>query len=227
MDRLSVQQFNELIQDTVFLKGNYAKPKVLLKTSTQEVIKVIKKSKKWFSISHIWSYAKRFELASIHLKKLSIPALYCKQIFYYPAAKSHIVIYGYIAGTDLCTLTNAKSPVCYTKVLQLMLELHEAGVYFRDFHLGNVLLQENQQLALIDVSSVSVKKISLNPRKRARNFLHWFNRQEDKPYFEFFSPELLIQEYLKLCQFTLKRRNKFLTYMNYCPRVHLKEFPIP
>lgn len=227
MDRLSIQQFNKLIQDTVFLKGNHIKPKVLLKTSTQEVFKIIKKSKKWFSISHIWSYAKRFEHASFHLKKLNISALYCKQIFYYPAAKSHIVIYNYVEGTDLCTLTNAKNPMYYTKVLQLVHKLHEAGVYFRDFHLGNVLLQENQRLTLIDVASVSIKKSPLNPRQRARNFLHWFNRQEDKPYFEYFSPEILVQEYLKLCQFTLKQQNKFMIYLDYYPRNHLKEFPSP
>lgn len=40
MKKISAQQFHELTTDAIFLKGNELKPKVLLKTSTQEIIKL-------------------------------------------------------------------------------------------------------------------------------------------------------------------------------------------
>ncbi len=214
MEKISVQQFHEITKDTIFLKGNHLKPKVLFKTSTQEIIKLIRKSKKFYSLSHIWSYAKRFESGSKRINALGIPALKWKYSYYYPTGKCHVVIYDFLEGIDLHSLTQAKTPVHCSKVLELIQRLHQAGVYFRDFHLGNVLLRENQQLALIDVASMSFQKSSLTPKQRARNFTHWFNRNEDQTYFKYFNPAVIIQTYLNFSDLTPHQRDKFCSYFN-------------
>ena len=58
-------------------------------------------------------------------------------------------------------------------------QLHQLGIYFRSLHLGNVLMQPNGRLALIDVADMTIAQHALSPWKRRRNVTHMLRYSED------------------------------------------------
>lgn len=57
--------------------------------------------------------------------------------------------------------------------------LHQSGVHFRSLHLGNVLLCDNGELGLIDISDMKCFPWPLLTSTRMRNFTHLFRYAED------------------------------------------------
>ncbi|MCB1645146.1 MAG: hypothetical protein KDI36_06815, partial [Pseudomonadales bacterium] len=75
--------------------------------------------------------------------------------------------------------------------------LHHKGIYFRAIHLGNLLHQESEGLALLDISDLYVRNRPLRLLLRARNILHLIRARQDRQYFESFGPDRFIAEYLQ------------------------------
>ena len=52
-------------------------------------------------------------------------------------------------------------------------QIHERGALFRSMHLGNVLVTENGELALIDIADITFRRSGgLSTSQRKRNFKH-------------------------------------------------------
>jgi len=61
----------------------------------------------------------------------------------------------------------------------LLGRLHQAGVYFRSVHLGNVLRLPDDELGLIDLADLRISQRALSARKRQRNLHHILRYEED------------------------------------------------
>ncbi|UFH49732.1 hypothetical protein [Pseudomonas sp. KNUC1026] len=60
-----------------------------------------------------------------------------------------------------------------------MAQVHEQGIYFRSMHLGNVLIDEQQRFALIDVADMRLLPSPLRASLRQRNLKHIHRYSED------------------------------------------------
>ena len=70
--------------------------------------------------------------------------------------------------------------------------LHDKGVYFRSLHLGNVLLMDDGEFALIDIADLHLYPSALRIALRQRNLRHMQRYPEDRRWlFEEQLPELL------------------------------------
>ncbi|HSG88980.1 MAG TPA: toluene tolerance protein [Pseudomonadales bacterium] len=89
------------------------------------------------------------------------------------------VRYEPLPGHDLRQI-DAPAAVTVTSLVDLLLRLHDAGVLFRALHLGNVVLQTDGALALIDVSDVRFRRRPLGAHARGRNFTHLLRYPQDR-----------------------------------------------
>src|SRR5690606_7954122 len=66
------------------------------------------------------------------------------------------------------------TPALARQLGEFIARLHQQGVMFRSLHLGNILLDDDGQLGLIDIADMRCWPWPLNRWQRARNFVHFF-----------------------------------------------------
>ncbi len=84
------------------------------------------------------------------------------------------------------------------KIANLMANLHQKGVLFRSFHLGNIIIDiqnEYINLALIDVADLKCFPFPLLSSQRIRNFKHLTRVVDDKHLFDKKFIKIFINEY--------------------------------
>jgi hypothetical protein len=86
-----------------------------------------------------------------------------------------------------------------------MAQLHLTGVYFRSLHLGNVLLQSQGGLALIDVADMRFRNRPLNGSERARNFKHLLRKPEQRAIIERFGMDKFLELYRRSAGYTAQQ----------------------
>ena len=75
---------------------------------------------------------------------------------------------------------------------KFLAQLHDKKVYFRSLHLGNVLLMDDGEFALIDIADMRIYPSPLRNALRQRNLRHMQRYPEDRRWlFEEQLPELL------------------------------------
>ncbi len=65
---------------------------------------------------------------------------------------------------------------------ELLAKLHASGIYFRSVHLGNVLVQPDGQLGLIDLADMRISHFALSLHKRQRNLKHMRRYADDQKW---------------------------------------------
>ena len=65
------------------------------------------------------------------------------------------------------------------RFLKFVEHIQDLGVYFRSFHLGNVVLTPENELGLIDISDMRIKRAPLSKSLKARNWAHIRKESED------------------------------------------------
>ena len=75
--------------------------------------------------------------------------------------------------------------------------LHKNGVYFRGINFSNTVITPDNQIGLIDIGSVVVKRQSLSCDLRARNMKHPLRYKSDQQLFEQFGIAKFIDCYVR------------------------------
>jgi hypothetical protein len=78
----------------------------------------------------------------------------------------------------------------------LLALLHRHRIFFRAVHLGNVLVQPDGAMALIDLSETQFRRLPLSRRLRCVNLRQMMSYPEDRRAIEQFGLERFIQLYL-------------------------------
>jgi len=168
------------VQENQVLLGTLERPALML-TQEQQVVKFFYR-RKFISTSLLIPQAKRFRSNSIKLKQLGITAPDVSELIYCPDIPVHMAVYEYLKGDDFRVLCSRNDYQCIDRLPSYIALLHERGVYFRAIHLGNVLQLDEDELALVDITDLSVRR-KLTIFQRARNIAHLFNSVEDKLLF--------------------------------------------
>ncbi|WP_104098929.1 O-antigen ligase family protein [Stutzerimonas kunmingensis] len=152
----------------------------------------------------LWSpKSRRFADNAEQLQSLGVAAPLIDCFVRVPAAKLDGIIYRPLPGDTLRNrwrnLENEEREEGIRQFGAFLGQLHQSGVYFRSIHLGNVLMQPNGRLALIDLADMTIAQHALSFWKRRRNLTHMLRYSEDCHWLTVQHISALISGYAEQC----------------------------
>jgi tRNA A-37 threonylcarbamoyl transferase component Bud32 len=182
MQRLSQSDLEGLSAGAAVLESDGLGPKVL-KLTDGSFLKLFRKRPR-LSSETLRPYARRFAENASLLKRLGFISPEVIQVYALPGpVNATAVHYWPLPGETLRQALSQSSIKQRRKLVEqfgeLLAQLHEAGVYFRSVHLGNVLLLPDGQFGLIDLADMRIGRFPLGLGKRRRNLKHMQRYAED------------------------------------------------
>ncbi|MCP5319679.1 MAG: toluene tolerance protein [Pseudomonadales bacterium] len=135
--------------------------------------------------SALWyPYARRFADHAVTLERLGIPCPQIIAVHRFPGIRRDVVHYHPLPGATLRQLVQGNRVECETPALRTRLgrfvaRLHDLGVFFRSIHLGNIVLDDDGRLGLIDIADMKIASRPLSRPRRRRNLVHLLRYRED------------------------------------------------
>lgn len=148
--------------------------------------------KRWLSKALFWPPAQRFANNAQELARRGIPCPRVTGVYRLDKPARSLVKYDPLPGDTLRKLLGAASKEDQERLLSNLAifvnRLHEAGIYFRSLHPGNVVRTPDGQLGLIDISDMRCFAKPLPYQLRKRNLHHLMRYASD---WEQVSPDAL------------------------------------
>lgn len=175
---LNQAAYDALLNGAKLLQADPAGPKVYA-LSNGQILKLFRVRRFWSS--NLWSpYAKRFALNGTALKARGFRTITVEAWGHVPHLKRQYARYDRLPGEMLRKSTGWS----VEQLANFLAELHDKGVLFRSCHLGNLLLQEDGGIALIDIMDLKIFDRPLTESERERNFRHVTRAKRDRKRFE-------------------------------------------
>lgn len=216
MKKMSLEEYESLTRGAELIRKDKYGDRVLL-TPDGMFIKLFL-LKRLFSSALFFPYVLRFKRNTISLRKLGIPTVDVKKIYYMPATRRYVMIYPLLSGITLREYLeqDEENREIIADAARFLAELHNKGIYFRAIHFGNILVLPGGGFGLIDVDAMTIKRKSLSPWHRARNFKHFLKYRADfREVRSFGFPEFL-RLYLSHSQLSPFSRKWFLNLLPPC-----------
>jgi len=219
MKKISKQTYQTLIEGGSLLKSDAFGDKVW-QLADGRILKLFR-VKRRLSSARLFSYASRFVRNSIKLKRLGIRTVTVEEQYVCKELERQIVIYRYLAGKTLDSLfaSQTDSSALVEKFAKFLAQLHAKGIYFRSVHTGNVVLCENGELGIIDITDIRFSIFALSPRQRARNFYHLLRYPFESGIVHDFGIDRFLAIYQEAANLSPLKRRLFLRHL---PQVILK-----
>lgn len=177
MKKLSKEDYLTLRKGAAVIEADAYGDKVLLLTD-KTYLKLFRR-KRLFSSATLFPHSQRFAQNAQALIALNIPTVSIIELYTIPAISRTAVHYNPLEGTTLRNLANDLDKTLAKQLGNFIRMLHDNGVYFRSLHMGNIVLTENGQLGLIDISDMKIYGKPLTETQRIRNFQHCSRYPED------------------------------------------------
>ncbi|MDF9753745.1 phosphotransferase [Pseudomonas hunanensis] len=154
--------------------------------------------KRLISSAAWYPYARRFADNCKALAARGIPCPRVKAVYRIAEIARDAVHYDPLPGYTLRQLLDqpGEHPELRDQLGQFIATLHEAGVYFRSAHLGNVVLTPEGKLGLIDVADLRIYRKPLRRSQRQRNFRHMLRYRQDREWLLGDRDNVFIEAYL-------------------------------
>jgi len=154
--------------------------------------------KRLISSAAWYPYARRFADNCKALAARGIPCPQVKAVYRIAEIARDAVHYDPLPGHTLRQLLQqpGEHPELRDQLGQFIATLHEAGVYFRSAHLGNVVLTPEGKLGLIDVADLRIYRKPLRRSQRQRNFRHMLRYGEDRAWLLGEGDDTFVEAYL-------------------------------
>ena len=174
MQQLSSQQYQAMRDGAEVIEQDHSGDKVL-RLRDRTFLKLFQ-VKSLFSSALLLPYSVRFARNVERLHKLGVPTVAVMECYRIPSVKRTAVHYQPLPGQTLrqalTGMEAGKKRELLEKNARFIAHLHDLGVYFRSLHMGNVLLQPDGTLGLIDVADMRFYRRGLDKTLRLRNFRH-------------------------------------------------------
>lgn len=123
----------------------------------------------------------RFTLNAAALKRRNILTVTVLETVRIPHLQRTAVIYQPLPGRTLRQVAadGEFDAALAGRLGQFVARLHRKGILFRSLHLGNILLCQDGNFGLIDISDMIIRPWPLLPNTRMRNFIHLFRYEGD------------------------------------------------
>ncbi|MCF6175575.1 MAG: hypothetical protein L3J71_07395 [Victivallaceae bacterium] len=200
MKVLSEQEYQQLLEITETIERDKQGEKVL-EYPDGRYMKLFR-IKKLISSARLYPYWRRFIRNTATLKRLNIPTIASiEEVVRVPHIKKTAIIYKPLLGRTIIQLQK-KGELTEDLIVNIgafVASLHAKGVYFRSLHLGNVVLDPDGQLGLIDISDLQTSPFALSVFSRKRNLRYLFRcwnglRLLNNPQHD---AQIFINEYLR------------------------------
>lgn len=183
MISLSENTFKTMTTSASVLESDGLGAKVL-KLSDGSFLKLFRKRSR-FSSETLKPYAKRFaenakKLRTLNFISPEIIQLYSLTDPINATAVHYKPLPGNTLRNELSISSAERRQLLIRKFGELLARMHESGVYFRSAHLGNILVQPDDQFGLIDLADMRISRFKLSLSKRRRNLKHISRYQEDR-----------------------------------------------
>ena len=183
MISLSENTFKTMTTSASVLESDGLGAKVL-KLSDGSFLKLFRK-RSLFSSETLKPYAKRFaenakKLRTLNFISPEIIQLYSLTDPINATAVHYKPLPGNTLRNELSISSAERRQFLIRKFGELLARMHESGVYFRSAHLGNILVQPDDQFGLIDLADMRISRFKLSLSKRRRNLKHISRYQEDR-----------------------------------------------
>ncbi|WP_418647448.1 lipopolysaccharide kinase InaA family protein [Thauera butanivorans] len=158
----------------------------VLRLADGSYLKVFRR-KRLLSSAAWYPYARRFADNAEALARLGIPCPHVIRVHRFPIIRRDVVHYRPLPGLTLRQIIQGAQPEIDTRALlgqlgRFVATLHDAGVFFRSIHLGNIVLGDDGRLGLIDIADMQAGRRPLPRFKRKRNFAHLLRYREDRAW---------------------------------------------
>lgn len=142
--------------------------------------------KRLISSALLFPYARRFARNASVLRELGIPCPEVIATYRIPSIQRDAVYYAPLPGDTLRQLLDDRqqAQALRAQLGRFVAQLHEAGVYFRSLHLGNVVLTPERELGLIDIADLQRQRRALRDSQRERNFHHMLRYPQDRQWLQ-------------------------------------------
>lgn len=172
MDRLDISSYRALRAGAEVLEADGFGDKVL-RLNDGRIIKLFRR-KRLLSSASIYPYARRFVANARALEKIGVPVPSIVRLAHVREISRDVVIYQPLPGDTLRRINAAGLAAGQKARLRaaltgLIIRLHDAGIYFRSLHLGNVVCLPDERLGLIDFADLRQHPWPLGRYLRARN----------------------------------------------------------
>lgn len=157
-------------------------------------------------------YVLRLKYITKWLLALKIQTLQIDAIYYYPQDKCYIVTYKFLTGESVHDAVSNGDYALLAKIPYFIAKLHTKGIFFRDLHLDNILIQPHGDFALIDVIRVGFQLWPLSMKRRAYNLAFLLKRSEDQALFQKFGVENFLHYYFAAAKLDPRQQKKFWHY---------------
>lgn len=130
--------------------------------------------KRLISSAAWYPYAQRFADNALALQRRGIPCPEVVAVYRIPSIRRDAVLYRPLAGRTLRDLVRAgeAGPELHSRLAGFVTSLHQAGIYFRSLHLGNIVLTPDGRFGLIDIADMRVGSRPLRACQQRRNLRH-------------------------------------------------------
>jgi len=178
---LKTEAFDQLCHNAHVIEADGLGPKVL-RLEDGSFLKVFR-ARRWYTSGSFNPYSERFANNAEQLRSLGIPTPQILGVYSLRDASS-AVTYSPLPGLTLRqalqSLDSSLRESLIERFGRFMAQLHERGVYFRSLHLGNVLLMDDGEFALIDIADLRIFPSALRNALRQRNLRHMQRYPQDR-----------------------------------------------
>jgi tRNA A-37 threonylcarbamoyl transferase component Bud32 len=169
---LTQQEYQAMSEGARVLEADPHGAKVLL-LADGTILKLFRR-KRLVTSAMIFPYATRFASNARKLAALGVPVPEVIDVLRIPELGRDAVHYRPLPGVTLRQLAGEALPEERKRRLreafnQLVVLLHDNGVYFRSLHIGNVIVTPDDRLGLIDFSDMRIYPWALGSYLRRRN----------------------------------------------------------
>lgn len=184
MRNLAHNDYLALRADAIVLEQDRHGEKVLQLTDGS-YLKLFRRTR-LISTAAWYPYARRFADNSIALARRRIPCPQVSEVYRIPSIARDAVRYLPLSGQTLRQLIRAgQSPdELHERLGAFVACLHNAGVYFRSLHLGNIVLAPDGTFGLIDIADLRTRRRPLPAQRRQRNLRHLLRDEQDRAWLQ-------------------------------------------
>ncbi len=184
MQRLTREQYQAFREGAEVIEQDAHGDKVL-RLSNGTFFKLFR-IKSVFSSARLVPYSVQFARNAKKLAEMNIPTVVIKSCFRLPEIERTAVHYEPLPGETGRQMLTGANPIereqFLKKIATFFVRLHKKGIYFRSLHLGNIVVQPNGDLGLIDIADMRCYRRSLSKAKRLRNLRHMSRYKDDVGY---------------------------------------------
>lgn len=142
--------------------------------------------KRLISSAAWYPYAQRFADNARALAERRIPCPVVIGVCRIPSIRREAVRYRPLEGQTLRQIIHSGMDTdgLHERLGRFVARLHEAGVYFRSLHLGNIVLTPEGAFGLIDIADLRAGARPLPAQRRRRNLQHLLRDAQDRAWLQ-------------------------------------------